>query len=249
MLLVLALLLAARAADAALTTGNCLALKRQAWGNLRKCESAEQAKTLKGKPADLAKCQTKLQEKLAKITAKATEAGITCRYGDNGDFTVMDYDTGLQWERKSGVPGGLCPLGSLHCVNDTYSWGNLSGCPFTGCANGEAFSVFLARLNSCTSPDGTAVIATGFAGHCDWRLPTIQELSTIVDVTQPDCDLGVGICIDPIFGGAGSAYWSGTTASVPFTAGSAWALDFSDGVVNATLKPATWYVRAVRTGQ
>lgn len=248
MLSTLALLLAARTAEAALTTGSCLAQKRQAWGNLRKCESTQQAKALQGKPADLAKCQTTLQEKLAKLGAKATDAAIVCRYGDEGDGTVIDYDTGLQWEKKSGSVGGLCFFGDVHCVNDTYSWGNLSGCSFTGCANGTTFTDFLAKLNNCTSSDGTVVTATGFLGHCDWRLPTIQELNGIADPTQPDCDISDGVCIDPIFGPTDVAYWSGSTAAAPFGPGSAWAVDFTEGLPNATLKPFTISVRAVRTG-
>jgi uncharacterized protein DUF1566 len=50
-----------------------------------------------------------------------------------------------------------------------------------------------------------------FARHCDWRLPTVEELETIVDDTQ-------GCCIDPIFGPTiatpefqFNSYWSSTT--------------------------------------
>ena len=62
-----ALVLAADATHAALTSGVCLAKKRVAWGDLRKCQATEGAKVLKEKPADFAKCQTKFREKLAKI--------------------------------------------------------------------------------------------------------------------------------------------------------------------------------------
>ena len=82
------LLLAASAADAALTTDKCLVSKRKAWTALRKCQGTEEAKKLLGKAADFAKCDTKFQEKLAQIDDKATDAGIACRYAHNGDGTV-----------------------------------------------------------------------------------------------------------------------------------------------------------------
>ena len=50
---------------AALTTPACLAKKLKEWGNLRKCQATENGKALQGKAADPAKCQTKLDEKLA----------------------------------------------------------------------------------------------------------------------------------------------------------------------------------------
>jgi hypothetical protein len=151
-----ALLLAASVADAALTTSACLVQKRKAWITFRKCQGSEQLKQLKAKPVDLATCDAALQVALTKITAKATKAAIPCRYGDNGDGTVTDYDTGLQWEKKTGGVAGLCILGDVHCVNDTYTWDEANRF-VDGGANPST-------LTSC------------FSGHCDWRLPTIVEL-------------------------------------------------------------------------
>ena len=225
-LVVATLLLAASAADAALTTGKCLVLKRQAWGNLRKCQATEEGKKLKGKPADLAKCQTKFQEKLAKIDEKATKAAIACRHGDNGDRTVTDYDTGLQWEKKTASTlAGICvPLGDLHCVDDKYDWD-------------EAHAFVDASVDGAT-------LTTCYFGHCGWRLPTVVELKTILlapCVTSP--------CIDPIFGPTAAArYWSSTT----YAAGArdfAFFVDFApNGIQGADVKSASNYVRAVRGG-
>ena len=62
------------------------------------------------------------------------------RFVDNGDGTVTDNQTGLQWEKKVGntcdaggnagasctvaseCPGGTCSCSGPHCVNNTYSW-------------------------------------------------------------------------------------------------------------------------------
>src|SRR5262245_33383010 len=102
-------------ADAALTTPSCLAKKLKARGKLRQCQATENAKALQGKPADPGKCQAKFDSKLAKLNAQARDAAIACRYRDNGDGTVTDYDTGLQWEQKTDD-------GTLHDKDNQYIW-------------------------------------------------------------------------------------------------------------------------------
>jgi hypothetical protein len=214
-------------ADAAtLTTPACLAKKLKEWGKLRQCQATENGNALQGKEADPAKCQVKFDDNLAKLNTKATKATIACRYGDNGDGTVTDYDTGLQWEQKTDD-------GSVHDKDAIYSWcagggltdpcGNPSKPP-----DGPAFTVFLGTLNNGTSGDGTATSGC-FAGHCDWRLPAIEELAGILDVTAPGCLTFTGPCIDQtVFGPIGVnglAYWSATTlASQPV---GAWYVDFN----------------------
>src|SRR5439155_26311809 len=93
-----------------------------------------------------------------------------------------------------------------HDVDNTYTWSS-SGTA----ADGTAFTDFLSRLNACTSSDGSTVTAV-FAGHCDWRLPPIAELRTILDTSQGNCGGGSGAGIGPNFGPtAASDYWSSTT--------------------------------------
>jgi len=161
---------------------------------------------------------------------------------DNGDGTVTDNQTGLQWEQK--VAGSSC----LHCVNDTYIWSSSGTAP-----DGTAFTSFLATLNggatgvgNCTSGDGSTQTG-GFNNHCDWRLPTIAELQTILDTSQGQCGAGSGACIDPTFGPTGaSRYWSSTTsASNPFNA---WFVSFFGGFASSDIKTDNFFVRAVRGG-
>lgn len=166
----------------------------------------------------------------------------SARYVDNGDGTVTDNYTGLQWEKK--VAGSSCP----NCVDDAHSW--CVGYP--NCTNpsnqpdGTAFTDFLGTLNDCTSSDGTVVTDAGFAGHCDWRLPTSQELDTIFDSGQGTCGGGSGACINPIFGPTTvvGSYWSATS----YASGSiyAWLVNFSTGVTFAGRKGNADPVRAVR---
>jgi hypothetical protein len=43
----------------------------------------------------------RLAKKLSGIDASAANAGVACRFGDDADGTIIDYDTGLQWEQKT----------------------------------------------------------------------------------------------------------------------------------------------------
>lgn len=201
-LVTLALLIGTTSAHAALTTENCLAKKRQAQGKLQQCRATEDAKALQNKKFDLAKCDTKFQETLAALTAKATKAGVACRFRDNGDGTVTDFDTGLQWEQKNAAGGGS-NLENPHDVDNLYSWSGTGTAP-----DGSVFRSFLSRLNNCTA--GALLNFSGLAFHCDWRLPTLEELQTIL-LAPPPCN-GVSVCIDPIFGPTtAESYWTAIT--------------------------------------
>jgi hypothetical protein len=194
-----ALLFGATAAHAAFGTPQCLAAKLKSWGNLRKCQRNGEAKLVQGKPADLAKCQTKFNAKLAALNAKAAAAAIACRYRDNGDSTITDHDTGLMWEKKNAGN-----------VLDVFSWT-------------DAMTV-LAGLN-CTSADGTTL---GCSLYHDWRLPKVNELVNIVDLGVAGCGFG-SPCIDPVFGPTSPSadYWSSTTyATNPL---GAWYVNFGGG--------------------
>ncbi len=164
------------------------------------------------------------------------------RFVDNGDGTITDNQTKLMWEKKDTT----CP--GPHCVNDYFTWGSGSGVP-----DGTAFTTFLNTLNggatgvgNCTSADGVTQ-SGGFAGHCDWRLPTIVELQGIVDGTAPGCG-GGSPCIDPAFGSTQSYfYWSSTTYQ-PYP-GFVWIVSFYDGSVTYDFRYYNFvYVRAVRGG-
>lgn len=227
----IALTLGATVAHAALMTSGCLAQKQKAWGALRKCQAGEKAKRLRGKPGDLAKCTTKFQQRLTKVTEKASSAAIACRYGDNGDGTVTDYDTGLQWEQKTDD-------GSVHDKDNLYTWSDGGGA--FAQPDGTAFKVFLlGTLNNGTSH---ASVTNGcFAGHCDWRLPAVAELGGIVD-----CNLAIP-CIDQTQFGptVASDYWSATTrAAFP---NEAWFVNFDFAFADHGIKDLGLPVRAVRS--
>jgi uncharacterized protein DUF1566 len=201
-----------------------------------------------------------------------TSGCTSARFVDNGNGTITDNKTALIWEKKDQGPGQCsvttgtacqqdsdCPLGETcnlranpHNVNNFYQWSSSGTAP-----DGSAFTGFLAQLNNCTRDDDGSAVSGGFAGHCDWRLPQIDELATILNTscTTAPC------VIDPVFNTGctsgctvktcsctgSSFYWSATTGS-NFPAG-AWGALFSHGFVAfSVFKTGSGFVRAVRGG-
>jgi hypothetical protein len=157
-----------------------------------------------------------------------TSACSATRYVDNADGTVTDLETGLTWQ-KTDDAGGLTDK------DNTYTWTSVFGIE----PNGTAFTVFLAGLNGADD-------ATCFVNRCDWRIPTLEELETILLEPYP---CGTAPCIDQgVFGpqNATSNYWSSTPYADQPTY--AWNIYFGSGFVDKYDKGTSLYVRAVRGG-
>jgi hypothetical protein len=173
-----------------------------------------------------------------------TSGCYATRYVDNGDGTVTDHQTGLQWEQKDNLDG-VANLADPHDADNTYTWNTTFG---GTTPNGTAFTDFLGTLNNGTSSDGNTTSGC-FVGHCDWRLPAIEELAGLLDTFAPGCGLG-SPCIESVFGPTvASFYWSATTEHVAgFPDNNAFGVVFYGSGEVPTSKENAAYVRAVRSG-
>jgi hypothetical protein len=156
--------------------------------------------------------------------------------------TVYDNQTGLEWEMK--VTCGGADLNKPHCVENSYQWST----DFVN-ANGALFTDFLVKLNASigsVSLNGNNLDPDGcYAGHCDWRVPNIVELQTIL-IPQFLCNTIP--CIDPIFGPTiPNNYWTSSVGTVNPVG--AWFLGFHDGKADTGSKNDALRARAVRGGR
>jgi len=149
---------------------------------------------------------------------------------------VRDNVTGLIWEVKQNYDF-VKNYNNPHDTDNTYTWydGNPAtngGDPGTP-GDGTDTEDFINALNS-----------SGFGGFSDWRMPTIKELSSIVNSSS------VSPPINTIYfpNTKTNDYWSSTTnAGGP---GGAWVVSFTNGDVDGYGKSGGGrYVRAVRAGQ
>jgi len=176
----------------------------------------------------------------------AFDTGTCVARFDASGATIIDHATGLEWEKKTGTAGALnvCP-GPLTCidvheVSNAYSWGSTSP-PYA--PTGNAYVDFLAKLNSNDDLDGGPGVC--YAGHCDWRLPTIEELLGIVDLSAAGCGF-LHACLPSVFlPDAASSYWS-ATSSGNGNGYNARVLFTDSGNAYSRLKTEPFYVRAVR---
>lgn len=133
---------------------------------------------------------------------------------DIGDGTIVDFETGLMWQKGGSSSAKTWNRGRIH----------------------------VKQLNR-----------TLFAGYSDWRLPTIDELASLVEREKAN-----GIHIDPIFYNTQKSCWSadkgplfgGSTSNPP----QVWHVDFREGSLGLTVLPSYHatvptrrYVRAVRS--
>jgi hypothetical protein len=159
------------------------------------------------------------------------------RYVDNGDGTATDNQTGLMWEIKSPVG-----TGDVHDLDNTYSWSNTP--PYTE-PTGTLYTDFLQQLNGLNSTGG----APCFAGHCDWRIPSVNELRSLLPAPYLACGFPCRPPSPPFEVPMGpNTYW--TSSSVAGNPTSVWNVSFQNGFLGTLIKSYNGiYARAVRGGR
>jgi len=235
-------------AEEAAKPGPALAIDhdREAWQSAEKCGTAACFRAYledypKGRYAKMAKARLEAESESRPAAAerpkppsRPAKTLLADRYRDNGDGTVTDVKTGLQWMR--------CSLGQTWrgrtCVGEakTYNW--------------------QAALDAADALNRQG----GYAGYRDWRVPTIEGLRTLVycssgqpktwndtgklcegDYKRPTIDQSAFPNTPP------TLYWS---ASPYDFAGYAWGVFFYNGYDYSDDKGNNLFaVRLVRGGQ
>ncbi|QTA80473.1 DUF1566 [Desulfonema limicola] len=150
-------------------------------------------------------------------------------------FMVRDNVTGLIWEvkqNKDDVPDYSNP----HDADNTYTWYD---------SNPETNGGYAGKSGNGTDTEDfvNSINAENFGGFTDWRMPTKEELRSIVTFQNysPAIDNGYfpNIRYD--------LHWSSSTYA--YNTDDAWFMDFDNGNDGIYYKSYTFYVRAVRGGQ
>jgi hypothetical protein len=205
-------------------------------------------------PLDLASCQIALAACQAGGGALLETGQTTCYdvagalisctdTGQDGEFqkglarSYTDNSDGTITDNRSGlVWEKLARDGSVHDADKYYLWEDAFG--------------KITQLN--TEPC--------FAGHCDWRLPNVNELYSLIDYASGnspkvqaafDTDCTPGCKVTGCSCTAPAPYWSSTTYTDDPTLTWAVFLYFDDYVVvqiEPKNDPDGYYVRAVRGG-
>ena len=141
------------------------------------------------------------------------EIWVAQTYTVNGDGTVTDTHTGLMWKQCAEGQSGPDCKGSA----GEFNWDVAMQIPKT--------------LNQ----------RGGFAGCHDWRLPTKDELASLVMHGRSN----PVICTEAFPNAPSNVFWS----SSPGGDSSAWRVYFGNGHVYGSSRSVAWAVRLVRASQ
>ncbi len=142
----------------------------------------------------------------------------------NGDKVVIDHSTGLMWHQ----------LGS----KDYMPW---QEAPYEI----EEFLGIDSNKYTHQKEWVTDLNNRGYAGHYDWRLPTVEELISLLEPSKKNGDL----YIDSVFDKKQNNIWTGDRWTGARDSVFAWHVHFNSGEIcleNVTLYDAL-YIRPVRS--
>jgi len=143
------------------------------------------------------------------------------RFTDSGNGTVTDNLTGLVWLKNANCTE---TVGGVSKTGGTLVW-----------ANALAWSNSLVS-GKCNLTDGSITN--------QWRLPTRNELQTLIDASKSNPALPAS---HPFNNVQTSSYWSSTTYAESNTF--AWFTSLADGAVESEDKTINLYVWPVKDGE
>ena len=166
----------------------------------------------------------------AAITLNSQQDGMTGR--DVTTPNTADGKLGFSYSEVPNPAGGN--FARTECVKDNLTGLTWEGKPATGSrANANTLGTYEVPIYYVVE-----VNATGLCGFSDWRLPTADELQSLIDysVSTP------GPTIDSSWfpNTQGMAYWTATFTDIP------WHVSFVDGGINKIQLSNVNYLRLVR---
>ena len=177
-----------------------------------------------------------------RLNADGSEYTGTGVYADEPWHCVQDNVTGLIWEVKTDD-------GDLHDKDDRYNWYNTD--PATnggadGYANDDGDICYgydgSNEATYCNTQAFTArVNAAGLCGAYDWRLPSKEELRSIVDYSRYNPSIDTDYFPNTV----SSWFWS--SSPYAYLSNLAWVVYFDYGYGSYSYRGSSEYVRLVRS--
>jgi hypothetical protein len=146
---------------------------------------------------------------------------------------VKDNVTGLVWEVK-GAKDGTKDYNNANDADNTYTWYDPNFAEYPGTpGDGTDTQDFIDKLN-----------ASAYGGFSNWRMPTVKELTTLVDRGRTSYPY-----INTVYFPTTQANWYWTSSSYGGGSSNAWYVLFNGGGMDGRNKFESRYVQAVRSGQ
>ncbi len=173
---------------------------------------------------------------LTRLAADGTVYKGGGRYGEEPWVCARDNKTTLTWEVKTAKPG-------LHAATNTYTWYARDEFTTPG-TDGKKDGGVCVGTRCDTEAFIAAVNAERLCGYADWRLPSTEEASTLIDATVRFPGPTVPAEFFPNAQNDKAGYWTGTEFDKRRSGAWVWRLDHGVDFVGEKDQPR--YVRAVR---